>query len=107
MVLRRAATSFRVGLTRPPEGPFGYGVGNGARDVKGGESVQALHAARGPLANAADARPVAGAVLVVDPLYDGLAGRFAGFPDAAGGLYSGDGGDEAGTGDPEGRRHLA
>src|SRR5829696_8355406 len=106
-VLRTAAVPFRVGMLEAQEGPLGYGVRDGARDVQGREGVEALDAAAGRVAYACDAGTVAGAVRVVDILDYRLAHRFSCQTDAAGRFDARDGCDEARAGDPEARRHLS
>src|SRR5215203_5268397 len=69
--------------------------------------MEALHAAAGLVADACDAGPVAGAVHVVDLLYDRFAHRLLCLADTAGRFDARDGGDEAWAGNPEARRHLA
>src|SRR5215207_4956730 len=69
--------------------------------------MEALHAAAGLVADACDAGPVAGAMHVVDLLYDRFAHRLLCLADTAGRFDARDGGDEAWAGNPEARRHLA
>src|SRR5688500_690480 len=69
--------------------------------------MKALDAAWGLIADSCDARAVEGTVLAMDLLDYCFAHGFSCLPDAAGRLHARDGGDQARTGDPEARRHLA
>jgi hypothetical protein len=95
----------RVGFFEALEGPFGYLIRDGAREVEGREGVETLDVAS--LADSRDAGPVAGAVSVMDLLYHRPADRFLRLADAAGRFDARDGCDEARAGDPEGRRHVS
>jgi hypothetical protein len=94
-------------MVEAQEGPSGYGIRDGARDVQCHESMEAFDTAAGCGADSCDARSVAGAVLAVDLLDDRFADCFSGFPDSAGRLHARDGGNQARARDPEARRHLA
>src|SRR5215211_8612990 len=69
--------------------------------------MEALDAAAGLIAYACDACSVAGAVRPVDLLDYRFAHRSSCLSDAAGRLHARDGDNQARTGNPEARRHLA
>ncbi len=87
------------------EGPFGDRVGQGAREVEGGEGVEAFHATTGA-ADAGDPDTVASEVLGVDLVHRFRADLFLSCAYAARGFDMGDGRPKGGAGDPEARRHL-
>src|SRR5215218_9933397 len=69
--------------------------------------METLNAAMGLITDARDAGTVTGAMRGVDLLHGRVADRLLRRADATGRLEARDGGDEARTGDPEARRHLA
>ena len=106
-ILRGATGVPRIGISKTFESPLCYRIRDGAGEVEGSKGVEAFDAAACFITDAGDAGTVERAVLGVSLLYRCLANRFPGLADAAGRLDAGDGGDEAGAGDPEARRHLA
>jgi hypothetical protein len=101
----RATGGVDVGVFQAGEGPLGDRVGQSAREVEGGEGVEAFDAAPG-VTNTGDLGAVAGEVPRVNLVHRFCANLFLSCADAACGFDAGDGRPKGGAGDPEACRHL-